>query len=161
MDALRDWAVSICVTGICSTVVLTLSPSGALEKTLKVVATVFMICCIAVPLAGNIALNGGLAGIKSGGAVEIDAAAVNDSVEKSVVEEARRRLILTAKELLEKSGEESPAVGMDLTVEENEIRIDEIYIRLPEKEGRNMSGIYSAFYNTFGVKPVVKVGERE
>lgn len=51
MDAVREWAQSVVIAALVAAVVGTLSPSGSLEKPIKVITALFMLLAFVSPLA--------------------------------------------------------------------------------------------------------------
>ena len=58
-ETFSSWASGICAAAVISAAVTALIPSGNLEKSVKTVISVFLICSLVMPFVkGNIAING-------------------------------------------------------------------------------------------------------
>ena len=51
MDALRQWALCLIIAAVACTFVMALSPRGAMDKTIRAVAGIFVVAAICSPLA--------------------------------------------------------------------------------------------------------------
>ncbi len=52
METLRQWAVSLIISGIAGAVISLISPRGTMEKTLRTVIGIFMVSAVCSPLTG-------------------------------------------------------------------------------------------------------------
>lgn len=58
-ETFSSWAAGICAAAVISAAVTALIPSGNLEKSVKTVVSVFLICSLVMPFVkGNVAING-------------------------------------------------------------------------------------------------------
>lgn len=59
MEALRDWILSICVAAVAASLVKIIAPSGGIQRTMKIISAVFMLCIIISPLIGKVSFDFG------------------------------------------------------------------------------------------------------
>ena len=57
MEAIRDWILSICIAAVAASIVKIIAPSGGIQRTMKVISAVFMLCIIISPLIGEVSFN--------------------------------------------------------------------------------------------------------
>ena len=57
MEALREWVLGICIAAVAASIVKIISPSGGMQRTMKVISAVFMLCIIISPLIGEVSFD--------------------------------------------------------------------------------------------------------
>lgn len=52
MDSIKQWALGVCVTAIFSSVIYALAPKGNMQKVIRCVVSLSVVCSIVLPFAG-------------------------------------------------------------------------------------------------------------
>ena len=158
MEALRDWILSICIAGVVASVVKIIAPSGGIQRTMKIISAVFMLCIIISPLIGEVwcVLE-----------KEFDEVQIPDGSEFSEVFEKQTDIYTKAqlKKLMEtylqKEGIERARIGIIMERDENsqisiikaDVYVEEEFLPLVESAKQNIEkelGIEVMFYSYNG-----------
>lgn len=49
IDVIKDYVLSICITGLISGIIISLSPNSSIEKTIKLIASIFFVSVVITP----------------------------------------------------------------------------------------------------------------
>lgn len=127
MDTIRHWALGIVFVSIISTIVLLLSPSGSVEKQVKIAVSIVMLAVIVKPF---------VSGIQSENAVELEyeTYTVNTScyeeyIASSFKTEIANRMMI----LLKEKGFEVKEVQIDVNFIEDKISIEKVNIVIDDE----------------------------
>ncbi len=141
MQYLREWLACLTLCSAACTLVYILVPSGAMEKTMKTVISLFIIAAIATPLTGIVKGSVNLDYSENDYAYDYSQQ-VND-VFISTSEQAVKQKILDAVPELDNGVSE---VDVRVTIDgENTVDVEYIHIRL-NSEGLNAEKIKSEIY---------------
>ncbi len=127
MEAFKQWAFSLIISGIAGTLVSLLSPRGNMEKALRTVIGIFIVSALCSPLMQ----------LKPGAeipsfSIEENEAEQADLLGKQMEDSCRETVRITAKEVATELGITEYNVNADLYIDDNFcIIIQEISIILP------------------------------
>lgn len=155
MDAVRDWALSVCAASVCGGIVYLLSPSGSLEKVLKIAVSVFFLTCLLSPVITDwrdININGESFSISQ----DKNAQEYQNIYQHQVLEECRKSIrkltydILAENSLAAQKIEAIINIGGDnsIIIKQIELYMDEAYENQKEK-------IEKIIEDELGVFPIV------
>ncbi len=57
MDAVRTWIIGICAAAVAASIARIITPSGGVQRTMKIISAVFMLCIVTSPLIGEISFD--------------------------------------------------------------------------------------------------------
>ena len=155
MDWIRSWIEGIAFAAILGAVVVTLTPEGGMEKSVRTVVSLFLLCMLALPLfRGNLTLDvpelPPAADTQTGAAALLDTAA--HQAEAAVREQAAA--------LLKKEGISYTDIRIDMEVNEADaaVNVRRVEILAP---GGDADAIRSQIETRLGIPAIVRTEETE
>lgn len=116
MDTLREWITGICVAAVAASAAKIITPSGSMQRTMKIVSAALVLCIIISPLIGEVSFNFG---------DELDSVYIESSgeLEKTAAEQTERYTEAQLKTLIEpylkKYGIERAEISIIMERDEN------------------------------------------
>lgn len=122
MDGVAQWASVICIAAVVCTLFELLSPNGKLEKIMRFVLGLFVICAIIIPLGQAVLnINLDLSGIEQ---FEADDSSFSEKVNEQTENIGKESVIQLTKQVLNKIGVTPKKVEISMdTKEDNSISI--------------------------------------
>lgn len=118
MDAIRQWAESICFAAIAGGITLLLTPSTGLSKVMKMAVTVFFLSALLLPLT-SLTIEEAL---EEMGGLEMQSEELSNEIieqsQKAAWEAATTQLQETSKKILEGAGIKPEAIAINITTDE-------------------------------------------
>lgn len=121
METVRTWAMGICTAAVISAAVTALIPRGSLEKSVRAVVSVFLICSIVSPL---IAYKGSYINESSIFIEEETEAALYDEIARQTENQIKRAV----EDVLRKNGIQFEKVDIQLELKEEEIVVTSVSV---------------------------------
>lgn len=158
MEALRDWILSICIAAVVASVVKIIAPSGGIQRTMKIISAVFMLCIIISPLIGEVSFDFE----KELDKVQIPSGSeFSESIEKQTDIYTKAQLKKLMETYLQKEGIERARIGIIMERDENsqisiikaDVYVEEEFLPLVESAKQNIEkelGIEVMFYSYNG-----------
>lgn len=158
MEALRDWILSICIAAVVASVVKIIAPSGGIQRTMKIISAVFMLCIIISPLIGEVSFDFE----KELDKVRIPSGSeFSESIEKQTDIYTKAQLKKLMETYLQKEGIERARIGIIMERDENsqisiikaDVYVEEEFLPLVESAKQNIEkelGIEVMFYSYNG-----------
>lgn len=157
MEALKNWAVSVCFAGIAAAVAQMLFPAGSLQKVFRIAVSAFFLCCFVSPLL-SVGSSLSLTLPKTQNQTASTAGALEAEMERqmhSAIETKARSLIEDA---MQQTGvtPQKITVQMD-TGEDGGIVMKQVTIVLAKKDAQSSTAVRSAVQNALGAGCPVEV----
>ncbi|MCQ2480048.1 MAG: stage III sporulation protein AF [Clostridia bacterium] len=136
MDTVHSWAVGLCAAAVIGAVVTALIPSGSLEKSVKTVVSVFLICAMILPfLKENLASQRYIS-------INFDE---SDETQKALSAEVGREtekyLKNSIEEILQKNGISCKDVVIEIEVKDESVSVSKVTVKAPSAEGEKVKKI--------------------
>ena len=157
MEALKNWAVSVCFAGIAAAVAQMLFPPGNMQKVFRIAVSAFFLCCLIPPL------------LSIGPSLDLtlpktrnEAASAAEALEAEMERQMKSSIETKVKSLIEDAMEQTEVkpqkivVQMD-TGEDGGIVMKQITIVLAKKDAQSSTEVRSAVQNALGAGCPVEV----
>lgn len=136
MEALHLWVTGLCSAAIICAVVTLLTPSGAMEKSVKSVVSVFLICMIILPFFKE-----KLTFSNNSSNILDESSSTAESMNNEVRMQTESYLKSTVEEVLNKNGISFREVVIDMEMTDNSISIKSVTVFGVEKDVQNVKDI--------------------
>lgn len=136
MEALHLWVTGLCSAAIICAVVTLLTPSGAMEKSVKSVVSVFLICMIILPFFKE-----KLTFSNNSSNILDESSNTAESMNNEVRMQTESYLKNTVEEVLNKNGISFREVVIDMEMTDNSISIKSVTVFGVEKDVQNVKDI--------------------
>ncbi len=158
MEAIRDWILSICIAAVAASIVKIIAPSGGIQRTMKVISAVFMLCIIISPLIGEVSFNFE----KELDKVQIPSRSeFSESIEEQTDIYTKAQLQKLMETYLQKEGIERARISIIMERDEDsrisiikaDVYVEDEFLHLTEKAKQNIEkelGIEIMFYSYNG-----------
>lgn len=136
METLHLWVTGLCTAAVISAVVTVLTPSGALEKSIKSVISVFLICAMIMPFF-KAKIN-----INNNSSIILDESnETATDMNEAVCEQTENYLKSTVEEVLEKNGISFREVIIDMKIEDDNISVNSVTVSGVDKDAQTVKDI--------------------
>lgn len=136
MEALHLWVTGLCSAAIICAVVTLLTPSGAMEKSVKSVVSVFLICMIILPFFKE-----KLTFSTNSSNILDESSSTAESMNNEVRMQTESYLKSTVEGVLNKNGISFREVVIDMEMTDNSISIKSVTVFGVEKDVQNVKDI--------------------
>lgn len=160
MDAVKAWAISICMASLAGTVAHFLSPSGNIQRIFKVVISVFFITVMVYPVAG---LSGDDIGDVIDGYTYYDSYVDNtEQIADIVLKQSVAQIKSGVNDILQGLGIEKSEIKVNTDINaENSIVISKIEVVIEEEYRAKITEIYDELRKNIDCQIDVYVGGNE
>ena len=136
MENIHAWAVGMCAAAIIGSVSALLTPSGSMEKSMKTVISIFLICAVVLPFFKNkIAVNNDISTYFAES--EEDAF----SITNEVGDQTESYLKTLIREILQKNGITCEDIDIQIETNEESVNVKSITVYRPNKDAETVCGI--------------------
>ena len=136
MQAVREWAVGMCDAAIAVAVVKVLTPSGSLEKSVKTVVSVFLLCAMILPFCGEKSASQRYISTKFDEA-ELTEQALTDEVSRQTAQYLKKSI----EKILEKNGISYGDVVIDMELKDESVSVRKITVINPDTDAQTVQTI--------------------
>ncbi|MCI8496907.1 MAG: hypothetical protein HFE85_01485 [Clostridiales bacterium] len=157
MEALKNWAVSICFAGIAAAVAQMLFPAGSMQKVFRIAVSAFFLCCFVSPLL-SIGPSLELSIPEIRGEADSTAEALEQEIERQLQAsvEAKVKSLIEDAIAAQKIKPQKIIVRMD-TGEDGGIVMKQVTIVLEKKDVQSSLAVKGAVQNALGAACPVEV----
>ncbi len=154
MNAIREWALAVTAASLASGIVYLLVPSGNMEKSVKVVVSLFVVLSLAAPLVGTkIDIDNLLPEEKYD---ESTIYPIEKTMEEQAIELITSQLKTEAESRLRQLGIKNMSIRIETDISsEKDISIT-MYLTIPDEYSYLDNEARSLLEKEFGVKAVIK-----
>ncbi|MCQ2470700.1 MAG: stage III sporulation protein AF [Clostridia bacterium] len=124
MNIIHSWAVGMCSAAVIGAVVTALIPSGSLEKSVKTVVSVFLLCCMILPFFKENLASQRYLSTNFDEAIETETA-----LSSEISKETEKYLKLSIKEILQKNGISCDDVIIEMEVKDESVKVSSVVIK--------------------------------
>ncbi len=157
MEAIKGWALAVCVAAVAGSIAHLASPSGSTQKIYKITISLFFLCCILSPI-----ITGALSGdFQIDSSMQSQTEYRTDSLQNTMEKQVEENFIASVKNI---TAEELNTIDVQPqeilinvnTNEESGIFITEIILSLDAKDQNKQAEIESRITQKLGQKPVMQ-----
>ncbi len=161
MEVIRDWALSLCLAALAGMMVHILTPAGNMDRIVKTVVAVFMLCALFSPLLlqKNIELKLPENTDVSQNETYLQ---LEETLRSEMEEQVKRQITELVKAELEKSGihEAKIRINMD-TNEDNRISINSVTLVLPPEQEDKVDTLRKSINDNLGLDANIRCATQE
>lgn len=157
MDALRNWALAVCVAAVAGSLAYLASPSGALQRVYKITISVFFLCAMLSPVLTGVLESGWEPEISGSQPVQEQPGELQSTVEEQV----KGSFSLAVKELaageLALLGVTAQEILVNVNTDgDGSIFITEIILSLRAEDENKQAEIADRILEKIGIEPVIQ-----
>lgn len=136
METIHSWALGLCSAAVIGSVAAVLSPSGTLEKSVKTVIAVFIICAVVLPFfKENFALHSYLS-------TDFDNSdSVCESIGSEVCSQTEKYFKNAVSEILERNGISCRDMIIQIETEDDTVNVKSVTVVSPDKDTDTVKSI--------------------
>jgi len=155
MEAIRQWALSLCVAAVAGAASEMLLPEGGAQKIYRISFSVFFLCCLFFPLIGMTGISFGGVSLKET-AGDSRAAELQNALEEQFTSDFRAAAEEKTVETLEASGICGTKVEADVNIDDSgSILIERLIVTVPSGEEASEEKIKAIVEKAIGISPEV------
>lgn len=157
MDAIKSWAVTVCLAALAAGIAGIVAPSGKLEKTYRFAVSLFFLCCMVTPLFG-------LRHIALPEISQTAAAGVSDAdgFQSDVAEQTRllaeQNLKAAVQSCCQTAGAAPLSVSVGLKGSGSALSLSSVTVTLRSSQMSQQDAVSSAIRTQLGVTPTIRKG---
>lgn len=136
MDVIHSWAVGMCAAAVIGAVATALIPSGSLEKSVKTVVSVFLLCALVLPFFKE-----NLASQRYISTNFDEANEINQSISDEVGRQTEKYLKFSIEEILQKNGISCDDVIIEMEVKDESVSVSGVIIKNPSADASTVKNI--------------------
>ena len=136
MQAVKEWAVGMCAAAIAGAVVKVLTPSGSLEKSVKTVVAVFLLCAMILPFCGSKTASQRYISTDFDEA-ELTEQALNNEISRQTAQYLKNSI----EKILDKNGISYGDVVIDMELKDETVSVGKITVIYPDTDARTVQTI--------------------
>lgn len=136
MDVIHSWAVGMCAAAVIGAVATALIPSGSLEKSVKTVVSVFLLCALVLPFFKE-----NLASQRYISTNFDEANEINQSISDEVGRQTEKYLKISIEEILQKNGISCDDVIIEMEVKDESVSVSGVIIKNPSADASTVKNI--------------------
>lgn len=157
MDAIKSWAVTVCLAALAAGVAGIVAPSGKLEKTYKFAVSLFFLCCMVTPLFGLRSV--ALPEISQSAAAGIsDADGFQNDVAEQTKTLAEQNLTAAVQSCCQTAGATPLSVSVRLKSSGSALSLSCVTVTLRASQMNRQDAVSSAIRAQMGVTPTIRKG---
>lgn len=145
MEQIRSWVLSLAVCAIAGAVVLSLAPGGGLEKAIKTMVSVFLICSAVVPLFSS-----GINIDISSAEIE-DSAIYDNSIAEKISSQTEEYIQKRIEELLSQNGISDAVINIQMKVSDDAISVESVIVGIDKKYSSRSREIKKLIKENLGI----------
>ena len=155
MDALKEWAVCLCIATLVGAIVHMLSPSGSMEKILRIVISIFFICAVVSPfLEGKgikIKLEDSLSGKEDSSLSDI-----KGNINKQITSQSKKQIENLIRQQMKKQGINEGQIFINMDIDDKgSILIKKIEVVIPDNAASKKSALTDSIKKELGIDVTV------
>ncbi|WP_343252421.1 stage III sporulation protein AF [Ligaoa zhengdingensis] len=157
MEAIRDWALAVCVAAVAGSIAHLASPAGATQKIFRITVSVFFLCCMLSPI-----LSGALSGdfqfdVELTPQTSSNTDEMQSTMEQQITDSFTASLRRLVEDELEEQGVRAEEISINInTGEDGGISIREIVLLLKAEDQNKQAGLISGIKEKLGIEPVIE-----
>ena len=136
MQAVKEWAVGMCAAAIAGAVVKVLTPSGSLEKSVKTVVAVFLLCAMILPFCGSKTASQRYISTNFD-ETELTEQALNNEISRQTAQYLKNSI----EKILDKNGISYGDVVIDMELKDETVSIGKITVINPDTDAQTVRTI--------------------
>lgn len=136
MNIIHSWAVGMCVAAVISAVVTGLIPSGSLEKSVKTVVAVFLLCAMILPFFKEKSSNINYLSKKFDKSYEAE-----EALSQEVCRQTEQYMKNTVEKILQKNGITCADVIIHIEAKDESVNVDGITVKSPDAQAETVKKI--------------------
>lgn len=121
MDAVRDWAIGLCLAAVACTMLQMLGPKGGMGRIFKILIAAFFICCLCMPLLK-------LKSLENLTLPQLDGAVSSDQLQEQVNSQLSRQIDVSLKKVADETLENYGITAAKVAAETDTSEDGGIYI---------------------------------
>lgn len=150
MEIISDSIKGLALAAIAGTIVLFLSPSGATEKSIRTIVSVFLVCCVVMPfVSGDKSLD------FSFSLPQKDSLNSQMNITQQAGEQLKEELKEVVSSSLASMGIEPVGVNIDININGEKISVEKIQIIVKEEDFYISSEVEKKLFDDLGIKASV------
>lgn len=152
MNVVREWAVSICITLVATSVFSMLIPHGGMEKVMKFAVSAFFISCLLSPFwSGLPNLNW-----EAEAAIQTDYGDISSRLNEQVVRLSEANLRRVIGKILEENDIKAEKISPQVHIlDDGSISISKVVVELTEDENKNVQSVQELIQRETGLETEV------
>ena len=157
MEAIRDWALAVCVAAVAGSIAHLASPTGATQKIFRITVSVFFLCCMLSPI-----LSGALSGdfqfdVELTPQTNSNTDEMQSTMEQQITDSFTASLRRLVEDELEEQGVQAEEISINInTGEDGGISIREIVLLLKAEDQNKQAGLMGGIKAKLGIEPVIE-----
>ena len=136
MQAVKEWSVGMCAAAIAVAVVKVLTPLGSLEKCVKTVVSVFLLCAMILPFCGKNAASQRYMPTNFDES-ELTEQALNDEISRQTAQYLKNSI----EKILDKNGISYGDVVIDMELKDGTVSVGKITVINPDTDVQTVQTI--------------------
>lgn len=157
MEAIKSWAIGICMAAIVAGLFTMLFPSGSMEKMIRIVISAFFICCLIAPFLSQKEFKIELEAMSSD-SMSANEDALQEKLNEQTINSAGAQVEVLIKSELEKNNYKFDKISAEMDIDDsNRIFIKEVVLELPSDEYKNRKAIHDLLYTQLGVDAEIRM----
>ncbi len=152
MDTIREWAASICITLVATSIFSMLIPHGGMEKVMKFAISAFFISCLLSPFWS------GLPNLswEAEAAIQSDYSGISSQMNEQVIRLSEANLRRVIGEILEENGIKTEKISPQVHIsDDGSISISKVMVELAEDENKNVQSVQELIEQETGLEAEV------
>lgn len=152
MDTIREWAASICITLVATSIFSMLIPHGGMEKVMKFAISTFFISCLLSPFWS------GLPNLswEAEAAIQSDYSGISSQMNEQVIRLSEANLRRVIGEILEENGIKTEKISPQVHIsDDGSISISKVMVELAEDENKNVQSVQELIEQETGLEAEV------
>ena len=156
MDAVRDWALTVCTAAVAGSLVRLAAPEGATQKVLNLTVSLFFLCALASPV-----LTGAFSGEFTpppfeGSAAQYNTQALEEQMQRQMEQSFKSSMEQAVDALLREAGAEPLEIFININTEgQGGISITEVRVTLPALMQSRSAELTKLLLEKTGQNPVL------
>jgi hypothetical protein len=152
IEAIKDYVLMICITGLISGIIISLSPNSSIEKTIKLVASIFFVSVVITPFFSGKFNVSQKEMEKYFSNNRVNSSSYNENFKKSAISASEKALNEQILNTLQDNGLEIKEVTCEIKENNNTYELNKIVLDLSKHSKSNAINILK---NKFNIKPEV------
>lgn len=155
MEAIKDWALAVCVAAVAGSLAHLAAPAGSTQKIYKITISMFFLCCILSPILTGLPSSGFSLDISRPEA-EYRTAALSSAMEQQVKTSFEASVQQLAQQELAAIGVQAEEIFINVNTDaQGGILITEMAVHLNPQHQNRAAEIEAVMVEKIGIKPVL------
>lgn len=152
MDTIREWAASICITLVATSIFSMLIPHGGMEKVMKFAVSAFFISCLLSPFWSGLPS----LGWEAEAAIQTDYSSISSQLNEQVVRLSEANLRRVISDILDEKGIEAEKITPQVHIlDDGSISITKVVVELAGDENKNVQSVQELLEQETGLETEV------